>query len=175
MNKFIWVSKQPKIKNEVLQYNIADGGLTASNVIMYYHAERFSAVCSWWAQKEVEHGCILGQMNILVPLKEWMLWEKSRRKDITGPIMTLYKVLIEVWNKLQEDLIVLPSLLISFLSHKNCLRASEESDFSEWIKRGMGRFMNLEKDGQFLEVDSLVQKMGRNLFSLPMCAITESG
>lgn len=38
INRFIFGFKKPRIKNEVLHYNIIDGGLAELNVTMYYQA-----------------------------------------------------------------------------------------------------------------------------------------
>lgn len=37
-NMFIWGERKPRIKHEILQQSIEDGGLATPNVIMYYHA-----------------------------------------------------------------------------------------------------------------------------------------
>lgn len=102
MNTFIWDSKKPRIRNEVLQYIVMDWGLLIPNMIRYYHAARLSVVCSWWDQKDMDYDCSVEQVNILIPLTEWMLWGKDMRKGTEGLVLTTYKVLMEVWNKLQK-------------------------------------------------------------------------
>lgn len=66
---------------------------------------------------------------------------------------------MEVWDKLQEELIALPLPLMSFLNHENFLKVKEEYDFSKWIRQGVDRFMGLQKGGQFLDLASLQQKI----------------
>lgn len=130
-NNFISGLKKPRIKIEILQLSLEDGGLAVPNVIVYYHAAMLSAICSWWVQNR--HGVWMcpgrNTVNIPVPLKECMLCEKDKRKEIKGAVLNSYKVLKQVRDKLQNELIVYPSPLMSLLDHADLLRVIEEGDF----------------------------------------------
>lgn len=136
-------------------------------MVMYYQASRLSANCGWWAQQDLEQGCLLEQENILVPLKDWMFGGKDRRKGTLGLVLTSYKVLIEVLDKLQEELVALPSPLI--LNHEKFLKFlkdKEEYDFSKWVRQGVDRCIDLQKGGQFLDLASLQQKIRVSFFQV---------
>lgn len=44
-NKFIWGFRKSRLRNEILQCRVEDGGLAIPNVITYYHAALLSAIC----------------------------------------------------------------------------------------------------------------------------------
>lgn len=55
-----------------LQNIIEDGGLAWPDIRLHYHAAMISAVVQWWNHQD-ELTWAEGQLNIPVPLSEWML------------------------------------------------------------------------------------------------------
>lgn len=91
--------------------------------------------------------------NIPIRLKEWILTAKTKN---CGP--GIYKVLIEVWDRFHGDLLVLPSPLMSFFYHEKFFKATQETDFSEWMKCEMDRFV-IQNGGQCLDIGKLAQRV----------------
>lgn len=76
---------------------------------------------------------------------------------------------MRVWEKVQGEVIIDSLPTDVFLQHLLFLVAARVGDFSRWQSECMDRFINLHVEGQILDLNCLIGKMGTPAMVIFQC------